>query len=364
MPFPSLGFDHREEFFSCLLQVPATTKPVVPIAVDGLPGQLILDGDLARDVLNSPHAHKGRKRHSQAKAGGFSAAAEHEFSVRRRTVMAALAAASADRQGMEKHTATVCARLGGGTLRVLPPVDQRATAFSEAMVNHLLGVDSHLGLPPNLLGDEIQELRHLVEECGTRSGSEPARARRDALADLMGTVPSVFADKLFSAGWSRPDIVDEVLALALAGWESTAAAVTSGFSLNLQPPNADDYIRELLRLYPPSWLLVRTCSIAGGWKFGPEELLIISPWLIHRNESVWKSAEEFIPARFASSTPRPWYLPFGAGPRRCPGERYALAHIKVCLETLVDPDTNCGATNRIALLGSRSSALISKLGTT
>lgn len=333
---------------------------MVPVAVSGQPGWIILDGDLARAILNSPDAVRGRTRESQARAGGFAGEDEDQLSVRRRTIMAALAAASDDQSGMQNHTASVCRRLGGGAVPALPPKDQRAAAFSEAMVNHLLGVDPLTGLPPNLLDEEIQELSLGVEHSTAGPRPELARARRQVLVDLMDVAPSAFLDNLFRAGWSRPEIVDEVLALALAGWESTAAAVTSGFSLEVQSSSTDAHIRELLRLYPPSWLLVRKCSSQiNGWKFGPEEWLIISPWLIQRNELAWKSPNDFIPARFAPYSPRPWYFPFGAGARRCPGERYALAHIKVCLETLVDPETNDGVTRRVGLLGRRSSALIS-----
>lgn len=358
--FPGLGFDERDEFFSRLTELPRSTESRCKVSVRGQPGWIILDAELARAILNSPDSVKGRSKESQARAGGFAGSDDSQRSVNRRAVMTALALASEDRAAIMQHCRAVLQRFGHGKTPLLPAIDERAEALTESMLNHLLGVSSAVGLPRGLLVDEIRELRFSVEHPEAAGRSVGSSARRGMLGKLMGAAPSPFMDHLGSAGWGNDEIVDEVLALSLAGWESTAAAVTSGVSMGLPGPVTVMEVRELLRLYPPSWLLVRKCAgPIGGLDFTSDELLIISPWLIQHNEKGWESPHEFIPGRFASFSPRTWYFPFGAGPRRCPAERYAMVQIEICLELLLSGDVYEPGPRRVGLLNGRSSALIS-----
>jgi cytochrome P450 len=75
----------------------------------------------------------------------------------------------------------------------------------------------------------------------------------------------------------------------------------------------------------------------GGSHVPAGSLVILSPWIVHRHESVWSEPEKFDPQRFlppaAGSTPgmRTAYIPFGAGPRMCIGRDFAYAEAVLSL---------------------------------
>ena len=88
---------------------------------------------------------------------------------------------------------------------------------------------------------------------------------------------------------------------------------------------------ECLRLFPPAAILTRV-SIADdtfeGVRIAGGTLIVISPYLLHRDPRFHDRAIAFEPARWLPSTlgraaTHSAYLPFGAGPRGCVGETFA-----------------------------------------
>jgi cytochrome P450 len=65
-------------------------------------------------------------------------------------------------------------------------------------------------------------------------------------------------------------------------------------------------------------------------------LVIMSPWIVQRHESVWSEPERFDPQRFVGVDARgqAGYLPFGLGPRICVGRDFALTEATVVLSVL------------------------------
>ncbi|MFG2805869.1 cytochrome P450 [Streptomyces massasporeus] len=111
-----------------------------------------------------------------------------------------------------------------------------------------------------------------------------------------------------------------------------AACPAGGLGLD-RLPLTTAFVRETLRMHPPQWLLTRTAmrrTTIGGYRIRPGQEVLISPYLMHRDERFWPRAERFEPERWhGAPTPlrRHTYLPFGSGPRICPGSRLALAHL-------------------------------------
>lgn len=68
-------------------------------------------------------------------------------------------------------------------------------------------------------------------------------------------------------------------------------------------------------------------------------MVAVSPWIVHRHEGLWERPDEFDPARFCSeaglASAKQAYLPFGLGPRACPGAAFATQESLLILAQLV-----------------------------
>ena len=84
-------------------------------------------------------------------------------------------------------------------------------------------------------------------------------------------------------------------------------------------------------------------DVLAGVDVPADALIIVSPWLVHRDASAWPDAERFDPSRFVGAdglrrrdlVASPAYLPFGAGPRLCIGRDMALLEGVLVLASLV-----------------------------
>ncbi len=99
-------------------------------------------------------------------------------------------------------------------------------------------------------------------------------------------------------------------------------------------------IKEALRLYPPQWLLTRSTAQAvniRGYKVPAGTEVLICPYLMHRNPRWWDEPERFDPERWLGAErphARHAYVPFGAGPRVCPGSLLATVQLTVATALL------------------------------
>lgn len=97
-------------------------------------------------------------------------------------------------------------------------------------------------------------------------------------------------------------------------------------------------IEETLRLYPPVPLLAREAmadTTIRGVAVPRGSLLLVVPWLLHRNPGLWPEPDRFQPERFIDGAPpRYGYVPFSIGPRVCTGQQFGLVESIICLATL------------------------------
>lgn len=163
---------------------------------------------------------------------------------------------------------------------------------------------------------------------------------------------------------------DEVLTMFLAGHETTANALAWALYLaSIHPGEADKvraevravvgsgrvkaehlgdlvltkrFLQEVMRLYPPAWIIGRravTADEIGGYEIPEGSLVFLSPWVIHRHPSFFPNPEGFDPERFAPQTfaalPKTAYFPFGAGPRVCIGQGFAMMELTLVLATIL-----------------------------
>jgi len=99
---------------------------------------------------------------------------------------------------------------------------------------------------------------------------------------------------------------------------------------------------ETLRLYPPAWVITRRATGTdelAGHLLPAGTLVILSPWVRHRDPVAWAHPDRFDPARFLDrgerGRPDLAYLPFGSGPRLCIGRDFALVEATVLLARLI-----------------------------
>lgn len=117
-------------------------------------------------------------------------------------------------------------------------------------------------------------------------------------------------------------------------------------------------IKETLRLFPTVGSVGRvalrdTILPTGGGISGTSTILIrkgdsvrTSFYALHRRKAIYgENAEEFEPTRWADWDPPRWsYLPFGAGPRVCPGQQLGMAEVSYAIVRILQ--TFQGIENR------------------
>lgn len=98
-------------------------------------------------------------------------------------------------------------------------------------------------------------------------------------------------------------------------------------------------INETMRLYPGAWGFEREVLQEGsiaGYALRPGELCFVSPYLLHRSPRLWDEPDVFRPQRFVDEpAPKDRFVPFGLGPRRCVGARYAEALMQLLVPMLI-----------------------------
>jgi len=102
-------------------------------------------------------------------------------------------------------------------------------------------------------------------------------------------------------------------------------------------------IKESLRIFPPVPLISR--NIEENIEMGDGRIIprgttaVISPYFLHRDESVFPDPEKFDPERFSLkniTNRHPYaYIPFAAGPRNCIGQKYATTALKTVISKIV-----------------------------
>ena len=164
-------------------------------------------------------------------------------------------------------------------------------------------------------------------------------------------------------------ICDESLTLFGAGHETTATALAWAWYLlathpdiyrNMQQevdsalqgaaPTYADLVRlpytlqvfkETMRLYPPAYGISRAAlhDIEIDGYFIPKNgYVVVCPYTLHRRQDYFPEPEKFDPQRFTPENekrlPRYAYMPFGAGPRICIGNHFAMMEGHLLLATL------------------------------
>lgn len=104
-------------------------------------------------------------------------------------------------------------------------------------------------------------------------------------------------------------------------------------------------LNEALRLFPPAYALFPRRALrdtqVGEAKISRNDLVVLTPWVTHRDPRWFEAPAAFSPRRFLA--PPAWpayaYFPFGAGPRSCIGQQVGLVEITLAMATLLQDFT-------------------------
>ncbi|HEY5880066.1 MAG TPA: cytochrome P450 [Nakamurella sp.] len=195
-----------------------------------------------------------------------------------------------------------------------------------------------------------------------------ARADPDSEAELIKLLLAA-TDPDTGERLSDEQIRDELFVFLIAGHDTTSTTLayslwTLGRDADLQdrvarevaelgdrPLTVDDLsglpltmrvIHEALRLCPPAPIIVRSAmrdTVVDGHLIPAGTQVIVGAYVMHHDPALWPDPERFDPDRFLSTrltgNDRWRYLPFGAGPRSCIGDHFAMLEATLGLATVI-----------------------------
>nr|ASO98023.1 cytochrome p450 CYP337B5 [Spodoptera exigua] len=105
----------------------------------------------------------------------------------------------------------------------------------------------------------------------------------------------------------------------------------------------DQVINEAMRKYPTIGVIQRLCTkntvLPSGVAIDKDDIVMISPYALHRDEKYFPEPDKYDPERFSpenvSKIPKYVFLPFGEGNRICIGVRFARLQVKAGLAWLL-----------------------------
>lgn len=187
----------------------------------------------------------------------------------------------------------------------------------------------------------------------------------DLLTKLLNTTDPETGEKI-----REKDIEDHIITLFLAGHETTAICLTwTWYMLGTHPEVLEklqeevdkviphegiagyeqlsslkytyQVIQESMRFYPPAWEFDRIAindDVVLGTPIPKGSIIMICPYLIHRDPRFWEDPLHIKPERFSEENEKnivPYsYIPFGAGPRACIGKNFAMMEAVLILANL------------------------------
>ncbi len=215
-------------------------------------------------------------------------------------------------------------------------------------------------IPFNL--DLVDEGRDILRKFIAQRRADPNNY--DDLLDML--LHSTYED---GTHMEDDQLVDEILVLFIAGHETTANALSFALQLITRHPTAQQTIRDLanttdaskglmpwlgsmdyvkqcieetLRLFPPAYVTDRVAledDQCGDYDIKAGSIWLISFYEMHRREDLWDRPTEFDPERFETEKAREYrdfYFPFGAGPRMCVGNNFAMFEMMLAITRILE----------------------------
>ena len=225
--------------------------------------------------------------------------------------------------------------------------------------------------PPRWMPTPARQRAHTASDTLHRLADEILQAcRADPTRDAL-LVRALIAASDPDTGRALCDkeIRDELIAFMLAGHDTTATTLTYTLWALGHHRDMQDKVRaevvaigdreltpedvpalgytvqvlhEALRLCPPAAVTGRMAMRdieVDGYRAEAGTMLIVGIYALHRDSALWDHPLVFDPDRFSPQNSdgrdRWQYLPFGAGPRSCIGDHFAMLEATLALATII-----------------------------
>ncbi|WP_298246142.1 cytochrome P450 [uncultured Christiangramia sp.] len=219
------------------------------------------------------------------------------------------------------------------------------------------------------LSGKIDSYLQLTEEA--RSILRTIVHERQASGNRYDDLLDMLLDAKYDDGnfMDEEQLIDEILILFTAGHETTSNSLTftaqllafnpewqekvyrevsvlkkeSNDLMHLvtKAPFTQMVLEESLRMYPPAYFIDRVnleeFEFEGKY-FEPGSNLLFSLHEVHRHPDLWQEPDTFRPDRFADGGRQysSQYFPFGAGPRKCIGNNFAMFEMIIAVAELMN----------------------------
>jgi len=265
------------------------------------------------------------------------------------------------------RTVVVRALLGADLGPFTDTIDEAWTVLNQHIGESFWSLGFSDRFPPSKYR-RFQAARAILRGAVDHVINQRRRNPSDHATDLLSMLMSA-RDEETGETMTDEQLRVEVTTFLLAGQETTSLALTWVWyllsqhadaqrrleeeidtALNGRPPEFNDLVNlpytrmvidEAMRLYPPAWGFSRQALAddrLGGFRLPRGWLAFVIPFVLHRLPGYWKDPDAFNPDRFSpeqsADRPKFVYLPFGAGPRQCIGNQFALIEAHLVVATL------------------------------
>lgn len=214
----------------------------------------------------------------------------------------------------------------------------------------------------------IKKYTNLTDEAREtlKQAVDTRKAANQKQNDLLDMLLSARYDD--GSAMQERQLLDEILILFVAGHETTSNALTFTSQLLAQHPEWQEHIykeyldvntqsddlmtqimaskvcqqviEEAMRLYPPAYFIDRVNLEDDRFNtmyFKKGSSILFSVIEMHRHPDLWDEPEKFKPERFKDGSRQysSQYFPFGAGPRKCIGNNFAMFEMIIAIRELI-----------------------------
>ncbi|XP_045822726.1 beta-amyrin 28-monooxygenase [Trifolium pratense] len=210
-------------------------------------------------------------------------------------------------------------------IELLKIIRQRKMDLEQGVASPTQDILSHMLLARDENGEFLNELKIADKILGLLiGGHDTASAACTFIVKYLAELPHIY-DKVYQ---EQMEIAKSKSPGELLNWDDLKKM---RYSWNVAC--------EVMRVAPPlqggfreaiTDFIFNGFSIPKGWK------LYWSVNSTHKNPECFPMPEKFDPTRFEGNGPAPYtFVPFGGGPRMCPGKEYARLEILVFMHNLV-----------------------------